>query len=84
MEWSYWLSRQREEADMAQGAVSCEARLARHDLASRYSAKADQVKADTLAGLGIDRISGAQYWVNGFRYTSASDAIAEARGDQLQ
>jgi hypothetical protein len=79
MVWSYWLSRQREEADMARGAASTEARLAHHDLAGRYNAKADQVEADVLAGLGIERIPVDQYWVNGFRYTNAGDAIAEAK-----
>ena len=79
MEWSYWLSRQREEVNLAMGAASTEARLAHHDLASRYSAKADQVEADVLAGLGIERVPVDHYWVNGFRYTTIGDAIAEAR-----
>lgn len=79
MERSYWLSRQAEEAEMARGASSAEARLAHHNLESRYGAKADQAEADTLAGLGIEPVRIDQYWVNGFRYTTAGDAIAEAR-----
>lgn len=84
MEWSYWLSRQREEADLARGAASTVARLAHHDLSCRYSTKAAEAQADTLAGLGIERIPVDRYWVNGFRYTSASDAIAEAKRSAAQ
>jgi len=64
---------------MASGAASAEARLIHHEMANRYGDKASQAEADTLACLGIERVPADQYWVNGFRYTNAIDAIAEAR-----
>ena len=78
MEQNYWLTREREEVEMARCAASPEARLAHHELAIRYVAKAAQAEADTLASWGIERVRADQFWVNGFRYTSAGDAIAEA------
>lgn len=79
MEPIYWLTRQKEEAEMASGAASTEARLVHHELANRYGDKASQAEAATLACLGIERVPADQYWVNGFRYTNAGDAIDEAR-----
>jgi hypothetical protein len=81
----YWLTRQKEEAEMASGAASTEARLVHHELANRYCDKASQAEADTLACLGIERVPADQYWVNGFQYTNPGDAIAEAKrsGRQL-
>ena len=64
---------------MAQGTASREARLAHHNLASRQTAKADQVEADTLAGSGIEPVPVDQYWVNGFRYASLGDVLAKAK-----
>ena len=81
MEQSYWLSRESEETEMAKRAASTEARLAHHELAIRYGAKASQAEADTLGSWGIKRVPADQYWVNGFRYTNARDAIAEAQRD---
>jgi len=75
----YWLTRQNEEAEMAGGAESIEARLVHHELANRYGDNASQAEENTLACLGIVRVPADQYWVNGYRYTNASDAIAEAR-----
>jgi hypothetical protein len=80
----YWLTRQQEEVEMASGAASTEARLVHHELANRYGDKANQAEADTLACLGIEQVPANQYWVNGFRYTNASDAIAEARRPAVQ
>jgi hypothetical protein len=79
VEQNYWLSREGEETEMATLATSPEARLAHHELAIRYGAKASQAETDTLASWGIERVPADQYWVNGFRYTSAGDAIAEAK-----
>ena len=79
MEPIYWLTRQKEEAEMASGAASSEARLIHHELANRYGDKARQAEAGTLACWGIERIPVDQYWVNGFRYTNSTDAIAEAK-----
>lgn len=84
MEAIYWLTRQKEEAEMANWTASTEARLVRHELASRYGDNASQAEAETLACLGIERIPAEQYRVNGFRYTNASDAIAEARRGAAQ
>ena len=84
MEQNYWLSRESEEAEMARCAASPGARLAHHELAIRYVAKAAQAEADTLASRGIKRIPVDQYWVNGFRYTTAGDAIAEPRRGSSQ
>ena len=69
---------------MARCAASPEARLAHHGLAVRYVAKAAQAEADTLASWGIERVPADQYWVNGFRYTNAGDAIAQAHRDAAQ
>ena len=79
MEPIYWLTRQKEEAEMARGAASTEARLAHHELASRYGDKASQAEADTLALRGIEGIPVDQYWIDGFHYTNAGEAIAEAK-----
>ena len=81
MEQNYWLSRESEETEMATRAASPEARLAHHELAIRYGAKASQAEADTLDCWGIERVPADQYWVNGFRYTNAGDAIDEAKRD---
>jgi hypothetical protein len=75
----YWLTRQQEESEMARCAASTAARLAHHELASRYGDKASQAEADTLACRGIERIPVDQYWVDGFHYTNAGEAIAEAK-----
>ena len=40
MEKAYWLSRKRASLNMAQNAVTSEARLVHYDLAGRYSVKA--------------------------------------------
>ena len=84
MEQNYWLSREREEVEMARCAASPEARLAHHELAIRYVAKAAQAEADTLANWEIERVPADQYWVDGFRYISAGDAIAQASRDAAQ
>jgi hypothetical protein len=47
MEQVYWLSRKRASLNLAQNAVSCEARLVHYDLAGRYSLKA--MSAETQA-----------------------------------
>jgi hypothetical protein len=80
----YWLTRQQEEAVLAEGAASTEARLVHHELATRYGDKASQADAVTLACLGVEGALADQYWVNGFRYPSTGDVIAEVRhgGDQ--
>ena len=79
MEQHYWLSRESEEMDMARCAASPEARLAHQELATRYGAKAKTAETDALAALGIANIRADQYLVNGYRYTTAGDAIAEAK-----
>jgi hypothetical protein len=48
-------------------------------LATRYGAKAKPADIDALAEFGIAKVRADQYLVNGFRYTEAGDAIAEAR-----
>jgi len=73
----YWLTRQREKAEMADGAASAEVRLAHHELAARYGDTASQVEADALACWGIERVPSGQYWVNGFCHTNPGDVIAE-------
>jgi len=78
VERQYWLSRESEEAEMARCAASPAARLAHHELANRYSTKAAEAEADTLAIWGIERIPADQYWVDGFRYPTDGDVIAEA------
>jgi len=84
MERIYCLSREREETELANFAGSPEARLAHHELASRYAAKASEAEAATCAMLGIERVRVYHYWVHGCRYTSAADAIAEARHGTAQ
>jgi hypothetical protein len=79
VEQYYWLNRESEEADMARCAASPEAQLVHQELATRYGAKAKMAEADALAGLGIAKVRADQYLVNGFRYTTAGDAIAEAK-----
>ena len=79
MEQSYLLSRESEEIDMARAAASPEARLVHQELASRYGAKAKSAEVDALAASGITTVRADQYLVNGFRYTTAGDAIAEAK-----
>ena len=79
MEQRYLLSRESEEADMARCASSPEARLVHRELATQYGAKAKKAEADVLAGFGITKVRADQYLVNGFRYTTAGDAIAEAK-----
>ena len=79
MEKCYWLSRESEELDMARCAASPEARLVHHELATRYGAKAKSAEADAIAAFGIEKIRSDHYLVNGFRYTNASDAMAEVR-----
>ncbi|HEU4958194.1 MAG TPA: hypothetical protein VFT40_11280 [Sphingomicrobium sp.] len=79
MERHYWLSRKSEETDMARCAASPEARLVHQELATRYGAKAKTAETDALAALGIANIRADQYLVNGYRYTTAGDAIAEAK-----
>jgi hypothetical protein len=81
---NYWLSRQKEEAEMASGAASSEARLAHHELADRYSAKAIQAQAETLACWGAERVPADQYWVHGFSYSNAGDIIAAGRRGAAQ
>lgn len=79
MEEYYWLARKGEEIDMARAAASPEARLVHHELATRYGAKAKTAEADALAASGITTVRADQYPVNGYRYTTAGDAIAEAK-----
>jgi hypothetical protein len=79
VEKSYWLSRESEEMDMARCAASPEARLVHQELATQYRAKAKTAEADALAGFGISKVRANQYLVNGYRYTTAGDAIAEAK-----
>lgn len=84
MEPIYWLTRQREEAELASGAASAEARLAHHELAARYGDKARRVEAEALACWGIAGVPSDQYWVDGFCYTNPGDVIAEPpRGTTL-
>ena len=64
---------------MARCAASPEARLVHQELATRYGAKAKTAEADVLAGLGIANVRADQYLVNGYRYTTAGDAIAAAK-----
>ena len=78
MEPTYWLTRQKEEAILAHGAASAEAKLVHHELATRYGDKASQAEADTLARWGIERIPADRFWVNGFSYNNVGDAIKEA------
>jgi hypothetical protein len=78
MEPIYWLTRQKEEAEMARGAASTEARLIHHELASRYCDRASRAETDTLDCWGVERVPADQYWVNGFCYNNPGDAIAEA------
>jgi hypothetical protein len=79
VEQYYWLSRESEEMDMARCAASPEARLVHQELATRYGAKARTAEADALAAFGIAKIQADHYLVNGYRYTSARDAFAEAK-----
>ena len=79
MERYYWLSRKSEEMDMASCAAAPEARLVHQELATRYDAKAKSSEADALAAFGIAEVRADQYLVNGYRYTTAGDAIAEAK-----
>ena len=79
MERSYWLSRESEEMEMVRGASSPEARLVHQELATRYGAKAKTAEADVIASFGIDTVRADHYLVNGYRYSTAGDAIAEAR-----
>jgi hypothetical protein len=79
VEKQYWLSRKSEETDMARCAASPEARLVHQELATRYGAKAKTAEADAIAALGIEKLRADEYLVNGYRYTIAGDAIAEAR-----
>ena len=79
MEKCYWLSRESEELDMARCAASPEARLVHQELATRYGTKAKSAEADAIAAFGIEKVRSDHYLVNGFRYTSAGDAIAEVR-----
>ncbi len=84
MEPIYWLTRQKEEAILASGAASAEARMVHHELANRYGVKASQAEMDAIAGLDIVGIPADQYWINGFRYTNTGNAIAEARRGPAQ
>lgn len=79
VEKHYWLSRESEEIDMARCATSPEARLVHQELATRYGAKAKSAETDALAASGITTVQADHYLVNGYRYTAAGDAIAEAR-----
>ena len=79
MEQHYWLSRESEEMDMARCAASPEARLVHQELASRYRGKAKTAEADVIASFGIETVRADHYLVNGYRYSTAGDAIAEAR-----
>ena len=79
MEQHYWLSRKSEEIAMARGAASPEARLVHQELATRYGAKAKKAEADVLAACGIAMVRANHYLVNGCRYSTAGDAIAEAK-----
>ena len=79
MERIYCPSREMEEAELANFAGSPEARLAPHEIASRYAARASEAEAATFAMLGIEPVRDDHYWIHGMRYTSAGDAIAEAR-----
>ncbi|MCL6699482.1 hypothetical protein LZ496_11895 [Sphingomonas sp. NSE70-1] len=84
MEQCYWLSRESEEMDMVRCAASPEARLVHQELATRYGTKAKTAEADAIAALGIEKVRADHYLVNGFRYTNASDAIAEVRRGAAQ
>jgi hypothetical protein len=77
VELDYWTSRKRVETEMARCAASPEARLAHEQLASHYSAKANQAKAAYLIGLVVAQMP-ADYVVNGSRPATIADAIAEA------
>jgi hypothetical protein len=79
VEQRYWLARESEEMDMARCAASPEARLVHHELATRYCAKAESAEADVLAASGITKVRADQYLVNGYRYNTAGDVIAEAK-----
>lgn len=79
MEQHYLLSRESEEIEMARCAASPEARLVHQELASRYGAKAHTEEADAIAALGIEKVRADHYLVNGYRYGTAGDAIAEAK-----
>lgn len=79
MEKSYWLSRKSEEIEMARCAASPEAHLVHQELATRYGEKAKMAEAEALAAFGIAQVRVDQYLVNGYRYTTTGDAIAEAK-----
>lgn len=79
MEQYYWLSRKSEEMDMARCAASPEARLVHQELATRYGAKAKTAEGDAIAAFGIEKVRADHYLVNGYRYSTAGDAITEAK-----
>ena len=79
MERYYWAGRKSEEIDLARCAASPDARLVHQELAARYDAKFKSAEADALAAFGISEICADQYLVNGRQYTTAGDAIAEAK-----
>jgi len=75
----YWLCRKSEEIELARCAASTEARLAHQELADRCGAKAKAAETDALAALGFAKVRADQYLVNGNRYTTAGDDLAEAQ-----
>jgi surfactin synthase thioesterase subunit len=79
VEQYYLLGRKSEEIEMARCATSPEARLVHQELATRYGAKAKAAETDALAAFGIAKVRADQYLVNGYRYTTAGDALAEAK-----
>ena len=84
MERYYWLCRKSEEIEMARCAASTEARLVHQELATRYGAKAKAAETESLAAFGITKVRADHYLVNGYRYTMAGDALAEARRGLVQ